>query len=93
MPGCFFRRFTGLECPGCGMTRASHAFLNGRFIEAFRFNPVGMVVFPLAVIGVGLEVLAWVRGKVSMFSLRSGRWGATVIAVVMIGWWVGRNLF
>lgn len=93
MPGCLFRRITGLECPGCGMTRASYAFLNGRFLEAFWFNPVGVILFPIAVFGVGLEVVAWVRGKPARFSLRSGRWGATVLAVVMIAWWVARNLY
>jgi len=92
MPGCFFRKFTGFECPGCGMTRASHAFLNGRILEAFRFNPVGMVLFPLALLGIGLELLGWVRGKPFPYRLGFGRWGATVIAVVMIAWWILRNL-
>lgn len=93
MPGCFFRKATGFDCPGCGMTRASHAFLNGRFAEAFRFNPVGMVLFPLAMLGVALELVGWVRGKPLPFRLGVGRWGAAVIAAVMIVWWVGRNIW
>lgn len=92
MPGCVFRKATGFECPGCGMTRATHAFLNGRVADAFRLNPVGMVVFPLAMVALGLEVLGWVRGKPLPWRIRSGRWGATILAVVMIGWWVLRNL-
>lgn len=93
MPGCFFRKLTGLECPGCGMTRASYAFLNGRFLEAFSLNPVGMIVFPLAMIAVSLEALAWVMNRPPVFRLSLGRWGVAIIAVVMIAWWVGRNIF
>ena len=92
MPGCFFRKYTGLECPGCGMTRATYATLHGRIGDAFRLNPVGMVLLPLAMVGVGIEVIGWVSGKQLPFRLNPGRWGATVIAVVMIVWWVGRNL-
>ena len=92
MPGCFFRKVTGYDCPGCGMTRATYALLHGRIADAFRFNPVGMVLFPLAMVGLGIEVLAWVRGKPLPFQLRSGRWGATVLVVVLIVWWVVRNI-
>ena len=92
MPGCFFKKATGFDCPGCGMTRATYATLHGRIFDAFKFNPVGMVVLPLALIGFGIEILGWVRGKPLPFRLNPGRWGATVIAVVMVVWWVGRNL-
>lgn len=92
MPGCFFRKATGLECPGCGMTRATHALLNGRISDAFRLNPVGMVVLPLAMVALGLEVLGWVRGRPLPYRIKSGRWGATILAVVIIGWWILRNL-
>jgi hypothetical protein len=92
MPGCMFRKVTGLDCPGCGMTRGTYALLHGRVGDAFRFNPVGMVLLPLAMIGLGIEVIGWVRGKRLPFSLNPGRWGATVIMVVMIVWWVVRNV-
>lgn len=92
MPGCFFRKLTDLECPGCGMTRATYAVLHGRFAEAFRLNPVGIILFPLAMIGLGLEVLGWVRGKTVYPRLSVGKWGAIIIAAVLMIWWVVRNL-
>ena len=93
MPGCVFRKVTGFECPGCGMTRATYATLHGRIGDAFRFNPVGMVLFPLAMIGLAVEVIGWVRGKPLPFRLNPGRWGATAIAAVLILWWIGRNVY
>lgn len=92
MPACIFKKATGLDCPGCGMTRGTHALLNGKVQEAFRFNPVGMVLFPLLMIAVAVGVVGWVRGKPLPFRLNPGRWGATVIAAVMIGWWILRNV-
>ena len=40
------------------MTRATYAVLHGRFAEAFRLNPVGIILFPIAMIGLGIEVFA-----------------------------------
>ncbi len=37
-PVCQFHRLTGLNCPGCGMTRALHALLHGNFSAAWRDN-------------------------------------------------------
>ena len=92
IPGCFFRKITDLECPGCGMTRATYAVLHGRFTEAFRLNPVGIILFPIAMIGLGIEVFAWVRGKTDNCRLSVGRWGALILAAVVMVWWVVRNL-
>lgn len=91
MPGCFFKKVTGLDCPGCGMTRATYATLHGRIGDAFRFNPVGMVLLPLALVGLGIEVIGWVRGKPLPFRLNPGRWGATIVAVIVIVFWIVRN--
>ena len=40
MPDCAFYRLTGLYCPGCGSGRAVAALLHGRFLDAFRWNPL-----------------------------------------------------
>lgn len=46
-PQCPLYRTTGLQCGGCGLTRATHAFLHGDLISAFRFNaffPIFLIV-------------------------------------------------
>ncbi len=91
-PGCLFHRFTGLDCPGCGMTRAAHASLHGRFGEAFRFNPVGMVLFSAALLGLGLELIGWVRGNALSVRFRIGRRGAWWIFGILMVFWVLRNI-
>lgn len=45
-PVCQFHRLTGLNCPGCGMTRALYALLHGNFSAALRDN--ALFVFALA---------------------------------------------
>jgi len=39
-PKCVLHSLTGLHCPGCGATRALHAMVHGRFVDAIRFNPL-----------------------------------------------------
>ena len=92
MPGCLFHSATGLHCPGCGMTRATHAALHGHFGQAFRFNPVGVILLPVALVGVGIELAGWVRGRPLPFRLNPGATGAWIIAGVVIAFWILRNL-
>jgi hypothetical protein len=92
MPGCLFHRMTGLNCPGCGMTRAAYAVLHGNFGEAFRLNPMGMVLLPAALLGLGLELAGWMRGKPLPFRFRiGGRWAWGVLGMVLV-FWVIRNI-
>lgn len=37
---CFFKVYTGLPCPGCGMTRAFLSVSRGNFQEAFFWHPL-----------------------------------------------------
>ncbi|MBC8003272.1 MAG: DUF2752 domain-containing protein [Opitutaceae bacterium] len=90
--GCVFHQLTGLNCPGCGMTRAAYAMLHGRVGEAFRFNPLGMVLLPVASLGAGIEIVGWIRGKPLPFRLRAGVKGAWVIVAIIIGFGILRNL-
>lgn len=92
LPPCLFHKATGLHCVGCGMTRATHAALHGRFIEAFLHNPLGFVLLPVALIAIALETLAWVRGRSGGPRLRMGRRGFWALASFIFVFWVLRNI-
>jgi hypothetical protein len=44
---CVFKNLMGIECPGCGMTRAFSCILHGDLISAISYNRLAVVVFPL----------------------------------------------
>jgi hypothetical protein len=92
LPGCLFHRWTGFDCPGCGMTRAAHAALHGRLGEALRFNPLGMVLLPAAMVGLGLEWIGWVRGRPLPVRFRIGGYWAWWLLAVLLTFWVLRNV-
>lgn len=91
-PGCLFHRLTGLDCPSCGMTRAAHAVLHGRFGEAMRYNPLGMVVVPVLGVFVGMRIPAWLRGDTQSLGFRVSAGGVWWILGVVLGYWVLRNI-
>lgn len=90
-PTCAFHRITGLECPGCGMTRAVHAALHGRWADAFHFNPAGMLILPVLMILLGSQIPAWVRGMPRPWTLAFGRRGALLTLALVFGYWILRN--
>lgn len=50
-PRCLFIRLTGYPCFTCGVTRSVKALASGRFMDAFRYQPL------MVVAGVGLVTL------------------------------------
>lgn len=48
LPRCPVKWATGLDCPGCGLLRAAHAALCGRWAEAWSFNAFLVVSLPYA---------------------------------------------
>lgn len=74
------------------MTRASFAMLHGDFLKAFRYNPLGVVLFPLAVIGVLLQAIGWANNRPPPIRWTAGPRGAVWIAGLIIAFWVLRNL-
>jgi len=86
-PRCMFRQLSGLDCPGCGITRALHALLHGRVEEAFRLNAMLFVLMGVALLGAP----SFIRGRTPRFMTH--RWFGWGAFVVIVGWWIGRNVF
>lgn len=55
IPACPMYKMTGLYCPGCGSTRATHYLLNGQLALAFRHNPLLLVSLPV----IGVLLARW----------------------------------
>lgn len=92
-PKCIFHELTGLHCPGCGVTRAMHAVLQGRFLEAVGQNPLVMLCLPLIAWGVAIEATAWVCGdRYRGPRVRWPRWAYWPLLVMIFGYWIMRNI-
>jgi len=56
---CWFRKVTGLPCPGCGGTRAFVFALHGDFYHSLQLNPAALVLLAgLMVLGLAQLILA-----------------------------------
>jgi hypothetical protein len=64
LPRCVSKSLTGLECAGCGSTRATHHLLNGRVGPAWRHNPAMIVLgLPLGLWAVAELAAAALTGR------------------------------
>lgn len=73
------------------MTRATYAVLHGNIGQAFRFNPVGMILLPLGAVALALETIGWIRGKPLPFRMKLGSVGAWTIVGIVFAFWILRN--
>lgn len=92
-PGlCNFRRWTGLPCPGCGLTRAFVHMAHGHVADAFAANAFGPMLFVVAALIVGADGVAWALGRRFSLSIagRRVKKPALVAVVVWIAWGVAR---
>lgn len=90
-PPCLFNKLTGLYCPGCGMTRATHALLNFRIKEAFDFNPLFFILLPfLAYMGIMQSISLYKYQKMSVIKIPY--WIVVLIAVVVVAFFILRNI-
>ena len=63
---CPFRLATGLQCPGCGVTRMCLALLRLDLAGAWRYNPGLLAISPLLALLVLRVALRYVRSGDSM---------------------------
>jgi hypothetical protein len=91
LPVCPTKALLGIDCPGCGSLRMLYSLMHGNLLAAARFNA-------LALAAVGLLVwayLAWTYGRVAgrrVTSWQHHRWSAAVTLVLVVGWFVLRNI-
>jgi len=89
-PRCYLNMATGLQCPGCGVLRATHALLNGRWQEAWRLNPMWVLMVPMVGWGVVAGLLRTVG--VAAWQPWTRPWVVGVVLGLMVAYGIARNL-
>lgn len=86
-----FNTFTGLLCPGCGVSRMFLALLRFDFAEAFSWNPVVFLSLPILAYLIGRIIYRYIvfdDSKINRFE-RVLTW-TILICLLFFGIW--RNL-
>lgn len=95
LPPCPFLTLTGFDCPFCGGTRATHALLTGDVATAFDYNFVVPFLALAAVLAGGWWLLSRATPRVSFEGVGTVAGSRTVwivVAVVLVVFWIARNL-
>ncbi|MSO36857.1 MAG: DUF2752 domain-containing protein [Acidimicrobiia bacterium] len=90
-PVCPFRAVTGLDCPGCGGTRAAHHLFRGNVGAAVDFNILAVLAIPF----IFWAMFVWLTKALGGPTWRSidlpNFWIAPAV-LLLIAFWVVRNL-
>ena len=88
---CPFHLVTGLNCPGCGVSRMLLSLLRLDFAAAFRYNAVLFCMLPLLALLLGFWLYRYIR-----FGARRSTKAAEVTELALVGvlvvWGVVRNV-
>ncbi|MDJ0769113.1 MAG: DUF2752 domain-containing protein [Ilumatobacter sp.] len=88
---CPFRTLTGLWCPGCGVTRATHHLFRGDIVQALRFNAFVVVILAsLAAVWLGWTLHA--AGRSVRWAARIPVWAQVAAGAVLFAFAVVRNV-
>ncbi len=89
---CGFRQFTGIPCPGCGLTRAAERLAHFNIEGALLANPLGALVGMILVLAAILSVIQIIfrvplpRISLTLREQKIALWMAVVLFVINYAW-------
>ena len=91
-PACPFKAATGLDCPGCGITRALHALLNGDMVRALDHNALFVLALPILTLWLVRGILRS-TGRVSAGpAMQWHPWMTWALVSTIGAFWIVRNI-
>ena len=91
-PMCTFHALTGLQCPGCGATRATHELLHGRLLAAWRYNALWVLSLPVALYAALSELRVLTGRRPLPGDLARQPWFWVTVVAAAAAFFVVRNL-
>ena len=92
-PRCPFKLLTGWSCPSCGVQRAMHSLLHGRWSEALSYNYFFVISIPYAILISIAFGLRKIKKSERMVGLLEHKTLAMVYVYCFFIWFVVRNVF
>jgi uncharacterized protein DUF2752 len=89
-PPCMFRLLTGMQCPGCGTTRALHEITHGHLKAAFMLNPLLLLASPFLIYAFLRYSAIVMRGGVPRKNALPAPYIYAIFFIVL-GFWIFRN--
>lgn len=92
---CTFKLFTGLDCPGCGLTRAVVFALNGQFYQSYLLHLWGIPLAALILIQIPYRMFRLLseRGLFFTFPAAVGQWQGHVLLLSLLVPWLLKTSF
>lgn len=87
---CMFHALTGLDCPGCGMTRAAWLLMHGHPIQSLAQNPFLFVIFIAAYMGIA-ELSPYLIGR-RLPQLHIPNWMLIALCALLFVFTIARNV-
>ena len=89
---CLFHEITGLYCPGCGVTRMIISILKLDLYQAFRYNPLLFILFPVFIILFINYIYCLIKIKTPLYKkVNNSVWILLIIILILYG--IIRNIY
>ena len=89
---CLFHKYTGLLCPGCGITRCIFSIINGNFVEAYNYNKLLFLLIPFIITYFIYIMYLYIFNKKDKLikNIPNYMWYSIIIIVILFG--IVRNI-
>ncbi len=88
---CIFHLITGLNCPGCGVTRMMHSLVHLDFVSAFHHNAALLCLSPILFILFASRAYRYIRYG-SVKTTRLEQISCWALVAILLLWGVVRNV-
>jgi hypothetical protein len=89
---CWWRRYLGLDCPGCGLTRCFISMAHGDLAGAWHYHPLGIFLFAALFAHVPYRAVQWwrVRRGLAEWRLPGLAIATWILIALLAAQWVWR---